>query len=188
VETTNSLELRPGSEWPLERQRVALEAVPQDLARAMVAHGVVTWADVAAIREEQWLVYPGLGTRDIVWLRVEMARRRAAQWSETGPRLPIYAKLPRPSKAPDIRGVYFIRLGVLVKIGLASSVRGRFQDIQTGIPFRLDLLGVVPVPEKDSLLHAEREFHDRFREYRQVYEWFRLEGALEEFCRCLASV
>lgn len=68
--------------------------------------------------------------------------------------------------------VYFIEaVGAgLVKIGTSTNVTQRLAQLQSGFPYELKLLRVLP-----GYLEEERFFHDLFAEYRVRAEWFESE-------------
>lgn len=67
--------------------------------------------------------------------------------------------------------VYFIRDTVQdqVKIGRGKDVRKRTQNLQTGNPSRLQLMGWIIV---DNDAQEERRLHQRYGEQRGLGEWF----------------
>lgn len=176
--------------WPLAEQAVALEAVPRQLAVAIEAHGYQTWAEVeSGLSELTLLSYHGVARVHIGWLRNEIARRKRGLRDATTGRtcVPCVTRLPLPSKPQDRAGVYFVQCGQFVKIGMARSVRKRLRHFHQAIPFQVDLLGVVAPDAGQSLRAAEKAMHARFAVYRQIGEWFRREGELDEVCHRLAS-
>ncbi len=181
--------MEPTQALPLSEQRIVLEAVPAGLARVFDANDIQTWADVEPrFTEAMLLVYPGVGIEQVRWLRHELARRRmAVRYTSAGQvTMPPAPRPPLAARAPDRAGVYFIQCGPFVKIGMALSVRKRFQGLQQVIPFQLELLGVIEPGVGQSLRDLERSFHQRFQSCHQCAEWFRLEDALDVFCLALA--
>lgn len=88
-------------------------------------------------------------------------------------------------KARVRRGVvYFVKNGSRdrVKIGFSTGHKGRIGSLQNASPDKLTLIGVMPGDVK-----LERKMHARFKEYREVGEWFRIEGALAKFLRTTFS-
>lgn len=87
----------------------------------------------------------------------------------------LAAALP-PSARATPTSIYFVQTGVYdddpVKIGMADSVSARLAQLQTGSPWPLRLLGVVPGGAVE-----ERDLHRRFAHLRLRGEWF--EGAPE---------
>lgn len=43
-----------------------------------------------------------------------------------------------------VAGVYFLRMGEYVKIGVSTDVISRVESFATAAPARLDLLGIIP--------------------------------------------
>ncbi len=70
---------------------------------------------------------------------------------------------------PNVPGVYFVRVGDLLKIGKADNVRKRLSGLQTGSPLKLELLAVAP-----GGLPEEVYFHESFAAHRRRGEWFEL--------------
>lgn len=177
-----------GQPVPLSQQRVQLEDVPPSIASVFQAHDIRTWDEVESITEPMLLIQPGVGYQQIRWLRLELARRRAAtRWGHEL-RLPLVAKMPLPKKVPDRSGVYVVQCGRVVKIGMAKSVRKRLRTLNQVIPFRLELVGVIVPAEGQSLRALEREVHQRLDAHRHCGEWFIREGLVEEFCARLEAV
>lgn len=77
------------------------------------------------------------------------------------------------------RAVYFIGAPLLgmVKIGVAKNPYKRIDELQTGSPEILHMVGMYPLEGRE----CEKEFHERFAEYRAHGEWFRDEGELRRF-------
>jgi Meiotically Up-regulated Gene 113 (MUG113) protein len=178
--------------WPLSDQPVHLEEIPWDaLANAFEAIGVRTWADVDALGSPSaaLLLYKGVGRRALYWVHHEVERRKSAVHYRSSGTVAMrrYVRMAHADKPFDRSGVYFIQCGPFVKIGQAKSVRSRFRGHQQNIPFQLQLLGVIEPGEGQSLRDLERVYHQRFKAFRQVAEWFRLEGELDMFCLRLAK-
>jgi hypothetical protein len=77
--------------------------------------------------------------------------------------------------------IYFIGGGDLVKIGWAADPMRRMDDLQTGSPVRLKLLGFYP-----GGLAMERALHARFSAARAHGEWFdpaKMRGLFLEIAR-----
>lgn len=72
--------------------------------------------------------------------------------------------------------VYFIQCGGLVKIGVATDVRGRLATLQTGNPAELRLLLCIPGDK-----NLENELHARFYAYSVEREWFHLSDEIKSF-------
>jgi hypothetical protein len=96
--------------------------------------------------------------------RDEELKMRAMARSE----LATFAPLPPPAALPSL--VYFIQRGEdgPVKIGHSKNVRGRLSALQTGIPERLRVLGVL-----DGGKAEEQRLHRYFGAYCIQGEWFK---------------
>lgn len=92
----------------------------------------------------------------------------------------VYAKkLQRlgPCPIPHMAaGVYFVRAGGFIKIGVSKDVRARLQKIDTASPIAPVLALLEPGGPAE-----ERQFHERFADLRARREWFHARGALAEF-------
>jgi hypothetical protein len=82
--------------------------------------------------------------------------------------------------------IYVIQAGEFVKIGVATDVAKRIQELQTGCPYNLKL--VVAVPCKNAYA-SERSVHDRLQAFHTRGEWFRasrseIDAALSELRKC----
>jgi hypothetical protein len=81
----------------------------------------------------------------------------------------------------DRAGVYFIRCDSFVKIGVATNVVNRFQQIKTANPFPVAPLGFIP---EDTVIGADKlefDLHCRFGQLHHRGEWFKLVSPLAEF-------
>lgn len=80
--------------------------------------------------------------------------------------------------------VYVIQAGEHVKIGWTTNLGNRIEDLRSGSPHRLDVLGVCP-GDRD----LERAWHHEFRSERVHGEWFQLSAdQLEALCERLEPV
>ena len=90
--------------------------------------------------------------------------------------------LGEPIRQPTQGWVYFIGIRAqptYVKIGWTSvSAEARADDLQTGIPYELEVLGVLPGSQRD-----ERQLHRRFEVARVRGEWFTPTTEIYEFIR-----
>ncbi len=84
------------------------------------------------------------------------------------------------ARAPKSGGVYFIRQGEEgpIKIGQTRNVRARMQSLQTGSPYPLLLLALLPGAARE-----EAELHDRVAAHSLTGEWFKPEPELLAFAR-----
>lgn len=78
--------------------------------------------------------------------------------SAEGPRYEPYVPTP---------GVYFVRAGNRIKIGMSSDVPRRVKSLQTASSEPLQLLAI-----KQGGRAEEKSLHDRFAHLRQHGEWF----------------
>ena len=67
-----------------------------------------------------------------------------------------------------------------VKIGLSADPVGRVMQIQTNIPFKIELVGFVA-----ANCNQEREIHKMLSPWRLLGEWFKLEGPVVNFVDAL---
>jgi hypothetical protein len=89
----------------------------------------------------------------------------------------------RPCMAPAVPGVYvFGGQDNHVKIGRANNIQVRFRQLQCASPIPLEFIAMLSNDPEDEV-----SFHERFAEYRQLGEWFRLEGALRDHLESLRS-
>ena len=70
--------------------------------------------------------------------------------------------------------VYFIDDGQFVKIGKAQDPLSRLREIQTGNARKLRLLLVITCQSEKEAFAVESIFHEKYKDYRQVGEWFDL--------------
>lgn len=91
-----------------------------------------------------------------------------------------YDPEPPGPKDPGDCGVYFIRSGSFIKIGLSKRVRSRASSIATASPQGMEVLAILPCPV-DALPYVESRLHARFAELRVRGEWFRDQPVLLEF-------
>lgn len=73
-------------------------------------------------------------------------------------------------KKKNITNVYFIQsvIGGPVKIGKSNNVEQRLEELQTGSPYILQIIKII----KNVKPQVEREFHEKFKDYRSHGEWF----------------
>jgi hypothetical protein len=84
--------------------------------------------------------------------------------------------LEPPAKKQDANGfIYFADDGHFVKIGFATNVSARIQDLQIGSTRAIQLLGTKPGTMAD-----ERRLHRQFAHLRHRGEWFKKEAELLE--------
>ena len=64
-----------------------------------------------------------------------------------------------------------------VKVGVTSSPAGRLATIQTGCPFKIEILHLRECLDRDHALEHEQIFHSVYSDERLSGEWFDLEAA-----------
>ena len=74
--------------------------------------------------------------------------------------------------------VYLIKRRHLVKIGYSKNHDQRFRSLEMQCGEKIKILAVVP-----GTIEQERKLHRKFREYRQLGEWFECRGEMAAFAR-----
>lgn len=74
--------------------------------------------------------------------------------------------------------VYFIRAvsGGPVKIGVSKSISDRLMELQTGNPYKLEVIHII----QNAGLKKEKELHAKLSEYRMFGEWFEFNDKIKE--------
>ena len=67
--------------------------------------------------------------------------------------------------------LYIVTCGIAHKIGISNDPEGRLCGIQTGCPYKAELVKVYDYGEADALC-AERWLHGTFRNFNTYGEWF----------------
>lgn len=62
-----------------------------------------------------------------------------------------------------------------IKVGVSSSPSGRLAQLQTGCPFKLEVLHTEPMLDRNHALKHEADFHAVYADKRLHGEWFDLE-------------
>lgn len=71
--------------------------------------------------------------------------------------------------------VYFIKCcdkRGYIKIGTAKNVKDRIATLQTGNPYKLEILAIMKFTDKRKAYNAEQKLHKIFRKYNVSGEWF----------------
>jgi hypothetical protein len=97
------------------------------------------------------------------------------QWSRSFVEAARLATVKR-TPVPEVAGVYFIRGGDRIKIGMSGNARQRFDALRTSSPVELEFLGLVA-----GAYVEERTLHQRFAEFRTHGEWFKAAPAILAF-------
>jgi len=66
-------------------------------------------------------------------------------------------------------GVYLIKAGDFVKIGVAKCPKNRLKQLQTGSPYKLELLDFINVKNEYEI---ENILHQKLNKYHILNEWF----------------
>lgn len=69
--------------------------------------------------------------------------------------------------------VYMVALKGFIKIGHAANPEARLKQMQTGSPWELKIVALLPFPSKKAARDYELELHHRLRSFRVRGEWFR---------------
>lgn len=116
-----------------------------------------------------------------LWLdgtsKVRIALRLRMSYRDVHNALAHAGTLARP--APMRMVVYFVRVGLFIKIGTTGDLPARIQAIETHCPYQVQLLGSCP-----GGLREEQALHRKFRRQRHRGEWFHATtGLLREIQR-----
>ena len=65
--------------------------------------------------------------------------------------------------------VYFVRSGDFVKVGFTNNLPSRLGTLQTGSPYRIEVLGICEGSRQD-----EKDLHGYLERHRVGGEWFKL--------------
>ncbi len=85
---------------------------------------------------------------------------------------PVLETPKRPINEPIVQSfVYLFQMEQFYKIGIATKPKERRRSLQTGSPFKVELLKAWPV---DSAREIEAALHERFGTHRKTGEWFNL--------------
>lgn len=71
--------------------------------------------------------------------------------------------------------VYFIKCcdkKGFIKIGVAANVADRCSKLQTGNPYKLEVLATMKFSDRKKAYNAERTLHRIFKKHRIYGEWF----------------
>ena len=66
-----------------------------------------------------------------------------------------------------------------IKIGKANDVESRLKELQTGNPYKLSTLLIVPVTSDNVAFDMECTIHRHFKNYQMEGEWFRATPVLQ---------
>jgi hypothetical protein len=115
---------------------------------------------------------------------VQVARKAAFDYNKNYSACPVR---PEQSNGLGLRSflleivmtqyVYKIQAGEYIKIGIANDVQSRMAQLQTGNPYRLELMSCYGF---DDASLVERALHQAYAKMRGVGEWFRLTAKQSE--------
>lgn len=74
--------------------------------------------------------------------------------------------------------LYFLRYENYVKIGHSDAPNKRISQIQTSIPFKMEVLCIT-----NGGFYDEKRLHGQFKEYRSNGEWFELSDAILDYIK-----
>ena len=81
--------------------------------------------------------------------------------------------------------LYLIRCKEFLKIGIANDVGSRIASLQTGNPYKLELLDAY---QFDNPMPVEQSLHQRFAQLRTNGEWFTLADADIQIAAAMARI
>lgn len=177
-DTADAWMIPPAEQAPddILEERIPFEMWPTKIDRELARLGVRTWRDLAGLSPREILIRTNLGQVSVRWIKNRMSMAGVG-FDASQPR-------PIPCRVIDLKpvcGVYFVRCGEFVKIGSASNVRKRTQNLSEGIPFTLEPLGWVRAVDRDTAYALERALHKKFAAQRYHFEWFRYCPAIRAF-------
>lgn len=85
----------------------------------------------------------------------------------------------RDTPTRKLAGVYFIKSGEFVKIGVSENIAKRMSEIQAHTPWPCEIVGVWQGKTKNE----ELQLHRQFRLLHRRGEWFHWDGAIEQFIK-----
>lgn len=150
-------------------------AWPKSIRRAMDLLDVVTWRELCDVGRMGFLAIKGVGVYGVQFVSERIADR-GLTWTNGRP---CELDLNVHHLAKPQTGVYFVRCGSYVKIGYASDVRKRLQQLVCGSPYPFVLLAVHSCDTVDAAKDLEDSYHEIFESCLHRYEWFVLGPRLE---------
>lgn len=169
----------------------AVKGWPHRVKRILRPLGIVGWESFAALTSIDALKVKGFSRKSLDWLRAELNRLSVPHLLKTEAELlaealdalrtateQSIASRPQPRPFLPRQGVYFIRCGPYVKVGISDDVVFRHKSLIKLIPADLEPLGFIPMPDRAALLKRERELHDQFTAHRYRGEWFTMNAEI----------
>lgn len=166
-------------------EQLPLDTWPDQVARTLRRNGVETWEQLKTHSQAQMMIWPGAGRnfwnllKDCIdesgrTLSAPTLRRARALAAQTV--LPVAIEIP--IRSPHA-GVYFIKSGPFIKIGISTNVCMRLVALHNANPHELTPLGFIRKPV--GAFEYEQEIHRQFAPYRHRLEWFHEHLALVQF-------
>lgn len=72
-----------------------------------------------------------------------------------------------------------------IKVGLSDNPKARLRQLQTGSPFRMELVAVFSFPNREIARAVEAAFHQAQKKWKTSGEWFDLKVDVAVFVMCL---
>lgn len=109
-------------------------------------------------------------SRDVKQAR-QIAARIYVSIAGKEPRTPAKPYKPQRSEWTHPDKVYLLKAGPAYKIGIASDVKKRVYELQTGCPYPVEILGQW---DHGEAFRLEQQLHSMFASKRLAGEWFAL--------------
>ena len=71
--------------------------------------------------------------------------------------------------------VYMIKADQFVKVGVAKNPEKRLEQMQTGSPYELEIIALLPFITRSMAFEYENHLHRRLRRFHFRGEWFSIE-------------
>ena len=86
----------------------------------------------------------------------------------------------------SMKRCYFLKCGNFVKIGSSINIEDRLQDLRTGNPYKLELLGDIKNSVKDiDNVEADLHYGLKSNGFHHQGEWFHLSEDLKDYIKVL---
>jgi hypothetical protein len=161
-------------------------ALHASVRRALRLQGIVTWQDLAAHSRELLLTYHGVTRARLVALDNGLLACGLTFAVGAQGRRPALSLVERTARSvtPVVGGVYFIRSREYVKIGRATDVYKRLNELQVAVPWELELCAIISC-SRVAARAIESALHLNFRALCVRGEWFREEPPLRQYLSLL---
>lgn len=126
----------------------------------------------------------GLCQEEMRWSRGHPQRAGVTSMTQEEAQLPNVERVPMSR----VGGVYFVRSGDFIKIGVAENVVRRVQSAALAWnPHPVEVLGWIHEPDCEAAQMLERRLHQRFKAHHHRLEWFRADSELVDFINSAAK-